>query len=395
MNLLVLNQYFPPDRSATAILLGQWVEDISHDHDITIVCGEPTYDPESNSPIWRSNVRVHRAPLLPFSRSNLFVRLFNYFLFLGYAFFRSLTLPKYDVIVSWSDPPLISAVATIIKKISGGKFIFVSQDLYPEVLIGMKRFDSKMIVMLLRRMMENVIRNATHVVAIGTDMEKRLYAKGARVGQVSVIPNWQDLDELRPCSGKTFRKKHGIDSSQFVVMHSGNLGLSQDFETLFDAAAETLSDSTILYLMVGDGKRKEELEREAERRKLSNVRFLPYQPSEGLAESLSAADVHYVSLKPSLTGAIVPSKIYGAMAVGRAILANVSEDSDIAQITKDSHCGLLVPPLGKAVTEAIRQLASNRGQTLEMGARGRKWMEDHGGRIPMRKAYANLFAKCA
>jgi colanic acid biosynthesis glycosyl transferase WcaI len=154
-------------------------------------------------------------------------------------------------------------------------------------------------------------------------------------------------------------------------MHSGNIGLSQDLEALIEAAERLRHVPDIVVVLVGDGVKKAALEEQA--RDLPNVRFLPFQPKEGLHESFASADVFVVSLKTGMAGYIVPSKLYGILAAGRPYVAGVEGSSEVASITRSHDCGLVVSP-GKAseLADAVLKLYHDRALARQMGENARQ-----------------------
>src|SRR5262249_40382821 len=150
-----------------------------------------------------------------------------------------------------------------------------------------------------------LLRHADRVVAVGETMRDRLVDKGADPAKILVIHNWADCSAIEPRPKRNaFSERTGL-AEAFVVMHSGNVGLSQDLEVLLGAAARLRAHRDIVVAIVGDGVRRAALEERARDLGLDNVRFLPYQPRSGLAESFAAADVFVVSLRQGLAGYIV------------------------------------------------------------------------------------------
>jgi len=393
MNILIINQYFPPDRSATSLLLGQLATTLAHENNVTVVCGSPTYDPETNSATNTKIQEIFRIRLFGGSRSNLAARLINYILFIVGAMIRVLILPRPDVVICWTDPPIVGLLGVLIKFTEQARFLFVSQDVYPEIASAVGKMNHPWILSLLQRISKIILSSADSVVAVGEDMQKQLFAKGCPAHKVHVIPNWQDLNRLQPKERITFRQNHGIPESAFIIMHSGNIGFSQDFETLLGAAENTRDEQEILYLVVGNGTRRQEIIETITKKKLSNVRLLPYQPTNLLAASLSSADVHYVSLRAALTGYVVPSKIYGILAVARPVIANVQESSEIARIVQESKCGMLCPPDPNMLAKKILHAKQNRAELVRMGQAGRAWIEDQHSQHDSLSAYVRLLEK--
>jgi len=147
--------------------------------------------------------------------------------------------------------------------------------------------------------------------------------------------------------------------------------------------------------IVGDGARREALEREAGRRRLSNVRFFPYQPKDSLHDSFAAADVFVVSLKPGIEGYIVPSKVYGILAAGRPYIAAVDPSCEVATIAREHACGLPVPAADPdALASAIASLHDDPRATRAMGLRARTAALQFDRRISV-QSYYDLFTRIA
>jgi glycosyltransferase involved in cell wall biosynthesis len=160
-------------------------------------------------------------------------------------------------------------------------------------------------------------------------------------------------------------------------MYSGNMGLAHPFDAVLDAAErlqETHED--VRFLFVGEGPRKADLQSQAKRRRLSNVSFLPFQPYEHLARSLSAADLHLVTMEPEAEGLVVPSKMYGALAAGRPALFLGPEKSEAARLVREQDCGaVLANPSGSSLTAAI-QTWHEHPDIESAGRRARSAVED-------------------
>jgi glycosyltransferase involved in cell wall biosynthesis len=206
-------------------------------------------------------------------------------------------------------------------------------------------------------------------------MAKRLIAQGQGRHRIRVIPNWADGEAIFPVAADAnpFRAEHALDG-RFVVMYSGNIGVGHELDTFAEAAMQLEHERPeVLFLFVGDGNRRAELERRV--RGLGNVRFLPYQPRDRLSESLSAADVHLVSLRRGLEGLIVPSKLYAALAVGRPVLY-VGPEGDQRTLISDEGVGSSVSPgQAKELALAIARYADDRELWRAAGERARRLLE--------------------
>jgi glycosyltransferase involved in cell wall biosynthesis len=223
-------------------------------------------------------------------------------------------------------------------------FVYVHQDVFPEVGVVLGRIRSRSLVRFLDTLNRSLRRRAERVIAIGRDMERRLAELDGSRSRVVVVDNWADGSVVRPLEGPSvLRAEQGWDD-RFVVMHSGNVGLSQSLESLVEAADRLRRDTDVVFAIVGEGAAKAALQSDVRRLGLRNVEFLPTQPYETLSDSLGAADVHVVGLRRGLAGYIVPSKVYGILAAGRPYIAAVEAGAEPALIAEEHGCGIRVEP---------------------------------------------------
>jgi colanic acid biosynthesis glycosyl transferase WcaI len=312
------------------------------------------------------------------------------------ACLAALRVRRADVVVAMTDPPIIGLAARLAARRSGAKFVFLCEDVFPEVTALLDDFRSEVVDSMLRRISRYLLGRADAIVALGETMKERLVSgKGADPARITVIHNWADCAAVSPgAKDNAFARAHGLHD-RFVVMHAGNIGLSQSFDVIVDAAERLRAQDGIRFVLVGDGSRRAALERDVAARGLANVTFLPYQSRERMGESYAAADVFLVTLKPGLSGYIVPSKIYTILASGRPYIAAVEADSEVVQITRDHGCGITVAPGdGVAMADAILQLAADPARAAELGGRARAAALSFD-RPRQVAAYAGLFSRVA
>lgn len=207
-------------------------------------------------------------------------------------------------------------------------------------------------------------------------MKEKLLKKGVDNDRISVITDWADIDVLKPVVKKDnhLYKEFGLDN-KFLVMYSGNLGLSQDFESILKAISQL--DNNINVLFVGEGSGKDKLQYLVNKMQLTNINFFPYQPYDQLSFSLSVADLHLVPLLKGVAGSIVPSKVYGIMSVAKPYLAIADENSEPVYLAKKYNCGLWAEPGDvEKIVEQIKWSVQNRKKLREMGKSGRKVIEE-------------------
>jgi colanic acid biosynthesis glycosyl transferase WcaI len=401
VRILVLNQYFHPDRSATGQLLTELCEDLARHHEVWVVCGRPSYNPESGVPsrgfVSRErhrDVRVARVWSTSFDRSAMTGRLTNYASYVASSLVGATALPRPDIVVGLTDPPPIGLVAALLAKLRDVPFVLVTKDVFPEVAVRLGMLNNAAVIRALRMGARTLFRAATRVIVIGDDMRRRLRAAGVPNRKIELIHDWADGDLVRPLwGGSPLRARLGWEK-RFVVMHSGNVGLSQDLETMIAAAGRLRAQEDVLFAIVGDGAAKEGLLREVRRRGLANIRFLPYQPKEALSDSLGAADVHLVGLRRGLAGYIVPSKVYGIMAAGRPFIAAVEEWSEPAIFAREHGCGVRTEPGDpEGLAQAILEMRD--APRDEMGKRGREAFERLYDRPIATEAYRDLLERVA
>jgi glycosyltransferase involved in cell wall biosynthesis len=374
--LLVLNQYYWPGVEATAHLLTELCEALAADYEVTVVTGRLRDREDSVGEEVRNGVRIVRVRSTVYERSRLSRRGTNYVTYLGRAALRALSGSRPDVILCMTDPPMVGALAVVVGRAFRAPVVVVSEDVFPEIAVELKRLRNPVVVGLLGAITRFSLQRADRVVAIGETMQRRLEDKGVDSERLRVIPNWVDTSSLSPRPrDNDWAREHDLVGS-FVVMHSGNVGHAQNLDNLIRATTFLRDLDDLRAVIVGFGARHAEYVELADRLEADAVSFLPYQPRELLPESLSSADVHFVGLGKGLSGFVVPSRLYGILAVGRPVLAAADEDSETAAVVREVGCGLVVPPdRPDLLAAALRELRSGEHDLEEMGRRGLEYVE--------------------
>jgi glycosyltransferase involved in cell wall biosynthesis len=395
--LLVLNQYYWPGVEATAHLLTELCEALAADYDVTVITGrlhEHESDPDYDR---RNGVEIVRVHSTSFERTQLHRRAINYFTYVSRALRRGLfDVERPDVVLCMTDPPMVGDVALAVARRHRAPLVVVSQDVFPEIAVELRRLTNPVLVGVLRVLTNFYLRRADRVVAIGETMKRRLAQKGVAPARLRVIPNWVDTAAIRPQPRRNaWASQHGLDG-RFVVMHSGNIGHAQDLDTLIRATT-TLGDlEQLAVILVGFGARQADHLTLARKLGAERVSFHDYQPRELLSESLSSGDIHFVGLARGLSGYVVPSRLYGILAAGRPVLAAADEESETAQVVRDVGCGIVIPP-GRPdlLAAAIRAAAGGEHDLDEMGRRGRAWVEENADKALAIDRYRALLAEVA
>lgn len=381
MNILFFNRSFYPDTEATGQYLTELCEDLSRQgHHITVVCGRSYYvSNETDFFLIRKekhgSINIVRANGTTLPKSFLFLRLINlgtYFLLAFLAGF--LVKEKPDVVIAQTDPPVLGLLGLFFSKKYKAKFVYSCKDIYPEVGIITGRLTNPVLNYLLEKINVLSFKSSDKVLCLGEDMKNEIKGKGVDEKKIIVIHDWADTDDLYPINEdeNLFLIKNSL-KDKFIIMYSGNIGLAQGLDNLIEVAVELKHNSNLMFLLIGEGANKKVLQQRVKNLRLKNIMFLPYQPKSELRFSLSAPNIHLITLQGGLKGVMVPSKVYGIMACGKPFLACVDRESEIHTIAKRFNCGLTV--LSGDVENMVKALEwsmNHPDEIKQMGKNGRK-----------------------
>ncbi|HOC56076.1 MAG TPA: glycosyltransferase family 4 protein [Verrucomicrobiota bacterium] len=340
MTFLLLNQTFHPDVMAT----GQYLTDVAlrlieRGHQVTVVTGRRAYDqPRTQFPkeeMWRG-IRVCRVGSTGFGKGAKWRRAADFASFLALASLRLARLPRPDVVVALTSPPLISLLGAGLARLRRSRFFYWVMDFNPDEAIaaGWLRPNSPA-AKVLDWISRVSLRRAHRIIALDRFMRERIVAKGIARAKVLVIPPWShDTEVTFDAQGRErFRKAHGLDG-KFVVMYSGNHSPCHPLDTLLAAAERLKEDKSIVFCFVGGGSEYKRVKRWAAEGKLTQVVCLPYQPLSEVSNSLSAADLQVVVMGDPFIGLVHPCKIYNILNVGAPVLYIGPRVSHISEIVE-------------------------------------------------------------
>ena len=406
MHICFFNRSYWPDQAATGQLLTELAEDLvaRHGCQVSVVAGRAIHsiehhrsgrDPMVGREV-RNGVAIYRANGTRFWPGRFAGRAANYLTYFASANVAGLSVKQPDIVVSLTDPPIVGLAGLWAARRWRARFVFLCEDIFPEVASLLEDFHSPTVNAALDRINRHLIRQSDAIVVLGDRMRRRLVEeKGADASRIEVIHNWADCEAIVPGErDNPFSREHGL-TDRFVVLHSGNVGMSQELDALVGAAARLGSKEKLVIAIVGDGSRRRQLEADVARLGLNNVRFIPYQPKAMLTESFAAADAFVVSLKAGIEGYIVPSKLYGILAAGRPYIAAVDPSCEAATIAAEHGCGVLAAPGDPdALAAAIARLYDNPELARAMGERARHaaWRFDR--RVAVSR-YFELFTRMA
>lgn len=381
--IIFLNRFYAPDHSATAQILTDLAVDLAAEgYDVTVITSRALYGTDRGLLPPRetiAGVKIHRVRT-PASRAGMAGRIAAYLFYLLFAPAAAARLARRGtILVVKTDPPLLSVPLALVAWMRRSVLVPWLQDLYPEVAvaygIGIARGP---IGRLLTDLRNRSLRRAARVVTIGDLMAERVARAGIPRDRIAVIPNWSNDADIVPLADHSpdLRSAWKIPHDSFVLAYSGNLGRAHEYDTLLGAATALRTRSDIVFLFVGGGHMSEQLAARVAALGLENFRFVPYQPREKLSESLATGDAHWISLRPEFEGLIVPSKVFGVCAAGRAVVAVCAPDGELPRLIVPAGAGVGVAPGDAAgLAAAIVALAEDRGGTVAMGHAARALLD--------------------
>lgn len=292
----------------------------------------------------------------------------------GVAFVRAARRFKPDLVISCNDPLLAKAIWSVWAALARIPWIYWLQDLYSVAIAreaARRGPVDRLLARLLRRLEHRLLRSSDEIVSITADFDETLEEWGVDLDVRTVIENWAPLEELKPMPrDNAWRAEMGL-GDKFLYLYAGTLGLKHDPDVLYDLADDE-PDSEVVVVTEGLGAARLET-RQAERY-LPNLRVLPFQPWDRLAEVLGSADVLVVLLEAEAGAFSVPSKILTCLCAGRPILASIPEANLGARTIERAGAGIVVPP-GRhdALLEAARKLRADDDMRESMGSDARSY----------------------
>lgn len=383
MKVVFVNRFFYPDYAATSQILSDLAFDLALGGvQVEVITSRMLYDnPAAALPPLEivAGVTVRRIWSSRLGRANLVGRALDYFTFyLSAAWAVCRHTDRDTVVVAKTDPPLLSIAVAPAVRMRGGTLVNWLQDLFPEVANALRMHVVRGPVLeLLRRMRNASLRSARMNVVLGSKMQTMVELQGVPSRQIRMIPNWADGEQIRPVLRECNPLREAwLLTDRFVVGYSGNMGRAHEFDTIIAAAERLRQHPNIVFLFIGSGAQRSLVENDFRQRGLGNVLFQPYQPRESLSQSLSAADVHLITLNPALEGLIVPSKFYGVSAAGRATLFIGDVQGEIPSVILEAGCGFAVASGdARALADLIAQLADDPSLCTQMGSKARAVFE--------------------
>ncbi len=382
--IVFVNRHYWPSEAATAQLLTDLAEGLAgRGRSVAVVAshdGSVTTSFEED----RRGVHISRVRATRWGRRSLLGKACDYLTFtLACRRVLPRRLQERDWLVPMTDPPTLALVAAAAGRRTNVRVAHWIQDIHPEISLALpgRRILRLLSIPWIRRR-DAAWRSAEACIAISQDMAAVVAEHGVPPAKIQVIHNWApgggDLTPVAPDQNPLRREWNVAD--QFVVAYSGNLGRVHALEPVLAAAALLRDDRRLTFLFIGDGPQRPALQAAVAQRRLTNVRFLPPQPRDRLAESLSVGDVHLVTLRAGCERFVYPSKLYGVLAAGRPIVFVGPPRCELAEAVRRRGAGLVADPNDPgAVAAAIRALHADPARREKMGRAAADWFRATGG----------------
>lgn len=381
-SVLFLNRSYWPDVEATGQLLTELCEGLAQDFSVSVMAGQPNSIRGVDDSSWseqsiHNGVTIHRLKHTTLPKHRMWLKAINYISFVRSARTFLRTIDRPDVVVFETDPFLLPIEASHLRRRTGCRIVGYLQDIYPDVAVTLGKIPDIWLIRRLRTRLFDIYGSCDAMVVLSEDMRQLLIASGVKKERIFVVPNWTDTSRVFPIPAdqNPIRRSWGLQE-KFLVMYSGNLGLTQRLEDVLEAARLLSDDGRIHFALVGKGSQEQPLKKLHRQLGLTNVSFHDYQPHSELANSLTAADLHLVPLTAGLAKCLMPSKLYGILAAGRPCLTTAPEGTELHDIVRSRQIGLTVAPGSVSDLAAkIRYAADNRIELDSMGRNARQLAE--------------------
>jgi len=375
--LWVVSEVYYPEETSTGYYLTAIAEGLASDFEIKVLCGQPNYSirgTRARKHEIHENVEIFRAAGTTLNKNIILFRLINMFtlgaamLYHGMRRFR-----RGDQVLVVTTPPVMPFIIALASLIKGSSYNLLIHDLYPEVLVAVgKAAAGSVTVRTIDFFNRWLYKHARKIITVGRDMEQLVQNKsnGLEV-PVHVIPNWAELERVRPDSrdNNQLIRELGLQH-KLVILHAGNIGHPTDVETVIEGLRQL--DDRFHFLFIGTGVKQRLLERAVAENGLTNLTLLDPLPRDQQSVFLNAADVGLVSLVNGMYGAAMPSKAYNLLAAAKPILAITESGSELAQVIDEEEIGWHVRSGDSSeFVSKLNDIYHQRSRFQDMGARAR------------------------
>ena len=405
MNILILTEAFPPEIRSASHLLYELAESlVEKGSKVTVVTRFPKdyinkADRKYTGRLFlrekMGGINVIRLNSFSFLRHIPLIRGLSQFILSGLLVIGGIISGRQDIILAYSPPLPLGISAYLLSIIKKAPFIFNVQDIFPQSVIDLGLLKSKVLIKISEALEKFIYKKARYITVHSEGNRENIIYKKVNPEKVMIIHNWVDTDLIKPSKNQDndFRGKNNLNN-KFVVSFAGVMGFAQGLDIIINCAELLKSYKDILFLLVGDGVKKDGLIKKAEDMQLNNIKFLPPQPREIYPCVLFASDICLVTLDKSVKTPVVPAKLLNIIASGRPVVASMNLKGDAPKIIRDANCGYCVEADdADGFSKAILKLYNNPKLRDEFGMNGRKYVVEHFSRKVCIEKYEKLFLR--
>jgi len=372
--ILLISPYFPPDSAGTGFVMEELAESIQKSGRVVhVLAGQTQYCTTARYHTYKSRVSIHRIWHCYMNKNSKFGRIMNYLSFPIAVLFHTHLLRWADTIIIVSTIPTTIGLAPLLNKFFKKNVHYIWQDIYPDLVIHLGAItQSSLLARSMRWLNEKSLPYVDHIIVLCDDMKTYVaqHYQGAWTNNVVVINNWENPDEIVPLSKDNPWARVSGYYEKFIVLYSGNIGLFQDFDTIIQAAKLLQYDRNVVFLFVGEGGSKKDIQDTVRTKNLQNVDFMSYVPQEDYNKLLATADAHIVSLKPGMEQFGFPGKLYSSLAAGRPVLAVGRVGGELIRTVITHHIGLTAST-AQELADNITRLKNDTDLRSTLGEQGR------------------------
>lgn len=385
MRILIYSYNYYPEPIGIAPLMTELAEGlVKRGHEVRVVTAMPNYPERQIYEAYRgkfylneykNGVQIQRSYVWIRPQPNLLDRIMLDASFVVTSFLPALLGWRPDVILSTSPSLPVCIPAALLGWLRACPVVLNLQDILPEAAVHVGLLKNKFLIKVFAALEKFAYHSASKISVIADGFVDNLLSKGVEAEKIEQIPNWVDVNFIRPLpkENNPFREAHNLNG-KFVVQYSGNIALTQGLETVIQAAATLRDIPDMAFVIVGEAKGLQRLQQYCLECGADNVLLLPFQPREHLPQMLAAADVGLVVQKKNVISFNMPSKIQVLLASGRALIASVPENGTAARAVRQSGGGVIVPPEdAQALAAAILELYKHPEKVKTLGYNSRQY----------------------
>jgi len=405
MKLLMISDYFPPEIGSASFLFYELGKELVKKGDkVAVVTGFPRYniDREKREKKYKGKfihreivggINVYRIRTFSLPRKINILRGIDQFLTAFLYFWRALFI-DFDCVLIYSPPLTLGLTGFFLRILKRKKTVLNIQDLFPQSVIDLGALKNKYLIKFFERLEKFVYLKNTYITVHSKGNEEHVLKVCQGGGRVAIIQNWVNTVEISPGpKDNPFSRQYNL-IDKFVVSFAGVLGESQDLDIILDSAKLLHDYKKIIFIIVGDGRKKQEIEIRKKEENIDNLLIIPMQPKDKYPLVLHSSDVGLVTLRSEVKSPVVPSKTLSIMAAGLPIIASMRLDGDTPEIIAKSKAGYCFEAGDtRGFTEGVLKIYQDNELRKELGQSARRFIEDNYSLNICSNMYRKIFNK--